>query len=345
MKRILQLLNTNRFSGAENVVCQIINLFSNDQNYEMAYCSLNGDISVTLERKNIRFIPIERMSVSEVKRVISDYKPDVIHAHDVKASLIASMCHKDIKMICTIHANDLKMRKINLKSLCMLKVAKESNHIFWVSRSCYNGYVFKKNVQQQSSILYNVINPSILMEQVKSDDQKYDFDIVYLGRLSKQKNPYRLAEVISKVCEKKPDVKVAIIGDGELREELENIIATRKISGNVTMFGFMNNPYKILIDSKVMIMTSDWEGTPMCVLEAMCLGVPIVSTPVDGIKDLVQNQINGYLSNEIETLANELVKIITDCSYRKMLSDNTKSLFGKYNSLADYRHQIEMFYM
>lgn len=59
--------------------------------------------------------------------------------------------------------------------------------------------------------------------------------------------------------------------------------------------GFRKNPYKILKNSQVMIMTSRWEGLGMCALEAMALGVPVVSTPTGGLCEIIEDGKNGFL--------------------------------------------------
>ena len=92
--KILHLLASNKYSGAENVVCQIIDMFKNE--IEMAYCSPNGPIENTLKDKQITFLPLSKLSKSEIQKIINTYKPDVIHAHDVKASIVASGFAKKI---------------------------------------------------------------------------------------------------------------------------------------------------------------------------------------------------------------------------------------------------------
>ena len=83
MPRVLHLLSTNRFSGAENVACQIIRMFSDLPEYDMAYCSPDGPIADAVKSKGIFFLPMDRLSLCEIKRVIAAYKPDIIHAHDI----------------------------------------------------------------------------------------------------------------------------------------------------------------------------------------------------------------------------------------------------------------------
>ena len=137
--KILHLLNTNRYSGAENVVCQIINLFSLDDSYEMLYCSPKGDIENSLKERNVRYVGIDKLTCKEVKRIIIEQQPDIIHAHDMKASFIASFVCGKIPLISHIHNNAYDSRGITLKSVAYLKAAWKAKHILWVSQSAYNG--------------------------------------------------------------------------------------------------------------------------------------------------------------------------------------------------------------
>ena len=72
--KIMHLLQSDRFSGAENVVCQIINMMDNNDIIEMTYCSSDGQIREALNERNIRFLPIRKLTVKEVKRIIKEYK-------------------------------------------------------------------------------------------------------------------------------------------------------------------------------------------------------------------------------------------------------------------------------
>ena len=87
-------------------------------------------------------------------------------------------------------------------------------------------------------------------------------------------------------------------------------------------------------------MTSLFEGTPMCALEAMALGVPIVSTPVDGLIDIVKNNQNGFLSNVDEELANQIVRLLCDPDLLKTLSDNQIEKAAKWNNIDFYFKEV-----
>ncbi len=338
--KILHLLNTSVFSGAENVVCQIISMFKDEPDVEMVYCSREGQIRETLEKQNIRFVAVSELNVREIRRVIQEQRPDIIHAHDMRASLIAALSCKGICLISHIHNNSFDSQKFTIKSVAYILAAIKAKHILWVSKSAFNGYVFHKLFQKKSAVLYNIIDVDALYRKMRTDDNTYDYDITYIGRLTSAKNPKRLMRVFRLVKEKMPDVKIAVVGSGELEEETISLAKTYKLLDNVHFWGFQPNPLKILHDSKVMVMTSYWEGTPMCALEAMALGVPIVSTPTDGLKDLIYNEKNGYLSDDDELLAMKIIEIIQHENIRERMSCETKRMAKTNNNIQMYRNKL-----
>lgn len=338
--KILHLLQTNRFSGAENVVSQIIGLFKGDADVEMVYCSRDGQIRQALAERNIHFAPISAFCVKEVKRVIREQKPDIIHAHDMRASFIAARACGKIPLISHVHNNNFDSRGFSVKSIAYLFAATKAKHIFWVSQSSFDGYVFHKWFKNKSTVLYNIIDIDALYKKMKADSNRYDYDIIYVGRLTHPKNPKRLMRVFGKIKEILPNVKMAVVGTGDLEEETKALCDELNLQDNVQFLGFQSNPLKMLHDSKVMIMTSRWEGTPMCALEAMALGVPIVSTPTDGLCELITDGVNGYLSDDDDILVHKMVDIITNSNIYLTLNDNSKAKALIINDIQTYKKSI-----
>ena len=322
MRTVLHVLPSNSFSGAENVVCQIIKMFSGSD-YKMYYCSPDGRIRDALEENNIDFLPLREFSVKELKRIISETKPDIIHAHDMRAGFYVSLACGKIPFISHIHNNDFDSRGLSLESLLFYHAAKKAKHIFWVSESSFEGYKFHDRFKDKSSVLYNVIDKAALIKKMETDTGEYDFDIAYVGRLTEPKDPIRLMNVFADIIKAMPDVKIAVAGTGDMAEQTKSFAEQLKIIDNVKFLGFMSNPYKLLYSSKLMIMTSKWEGTPMCALEAMALGVPIVSTPTDGLCELVNDGKTGFLSSDNAVLSEKCIEIIKDAGLRQTLSENT----------------------
>jgi glycosyltransferase involved in cell wall biosynthesis len=321
--RVIHLLQSSRFSGAENVVCQIFSFLKNEKDIEMLYCSRDGQVREALAERGISFIPIQDISEKEVKRVIGEYQPDIIHAHDMRASYIAVRVCGKIPVITHIHNNNFDSRGLSAKSIAYLYAGIKAKHIFWVSDSSFNGYVFHNMLKSKSEVLYNIISIDDLYKKMALDSNTYDYDVVYLGRLTTQKNPSRLLKVFRLLIDKKPDIKIAVIGTGELENEVHEEANELHLGENVSFLGFQSNPYKMLHDAKLMIMTSLWEGTPMCVLEAMSLGVPVVSTPTDGVKVVIENKKSGFLSDDDAELVDYCLNLINDSELHKKCSENS----------------------
>lgn len=336
--KVLHLLYSNSFSGAENVVCQIMGMLKDHADAEMVYCSPNGSVCEALAERNIRFAPLKEFSAAEIRRVILEENPDIIHAHDMRASFYAARVCGKIPLISHVHNND--SRGISPKSIAYLYAAKKARHIFWVSQSSFDGYAFRFFFKKKSTVLYNIIDIRALYEKMSLDLQEYDYEIAYVGRLTFQKNPQRLLNVFRLVHKKLPHVRFAVVGTGSLEEELKTLAKEYGLLDHVAFLGFQSNPLKILHDSKVMVMTSRYEGTPMCALEAMALGVPIVSTPVDGLKDLVINGKNGYLSDDDDELADKICEIVEDDKLHRQYSDFIQTQAKEINNIEKYKTEI-----
>lgn len=342
--KVLHLLSTKRFSGAENVVCQIMSIFRDEQNVEMIYCSPDGQIKDALAERNLHFAPIGKLSVREVKRVIREQKPDIIHAHDMGASFIAALACGRTHLISHIHNNNFNSRELSAKSILYFLAALKARHIFWVSQSAFEGYVFHKSFKNKSTVLYNIIDIDALYKKMEADPNRYAFDVIYVGRLSYPKNPQRMMRIFAKIRDICPQAKMAVVGTGELEEETKALCKELNLQNHVQFLGFQSNPLRMLHDAKVMIMTSRWEGTPMCALEAMALGVPIVSTPTDGLCELITNGENGYLSDLDDVLAQKAVDIVTNTTLHSDLSDNTRGRSVAINNAESYKLCISKVY-
>lgn len=341
---VLHVLSSKTYNGAENVVCQIINMFNQDKKYQMHYCSLDGPVREALEERSISFFPIEKVSISEIKRVINTVRPDLIHAHDMRASFFVATACNTIPLVSHIHNNNYDSRKISLKSLLYAYAAIKAKHIFWVSQSSIDGYRFSKMFKSKSSVLYNVINIEQLEEKALRDNNKYYYDVVYVGRLTYPKNSMRLIRVLDKAIQKNSSIRAAIIGEGDEAEQVKNYIMEHNLENNIEMLGFRNNPYKIMRDSKCMIMTSLWEGTPMCALEAMALGVPIVSTPTDGLCELVVDSKTGFLSDDDNVLVQCINRIVLDDDLHNKMSLLSLQRAKELMNIDNYRSRIDAVY-
>lgn len=338
--KVLHIANTNSYSGAENVICQIIGMFKGRHDVDFVYVSPDGPIRDALADRNVTFAPVARMCVGELKRVIREQKPDVLHAHDMKASVVSALACGKTKLVLHLHNNDYANRRVSLKSISYLLPAYKCSHIYYVSESSYFGYLFHTWFKNKSSVLYNIIDLDALGEKASKDNEEYGYDVIYVGRLTYQKNPSRLLRVFRKLADKAPNVRIGIVGTGELDNQVRQEWTTLNLQDNVDLLGFQSNPLKMLACSKVMLLTSRWEGTPMCALEAMALGTPIVTTPVDGMMALIQEGVTGFMSDDDDVLAEKINMIVKDGQLRKSMSEACVSDAKGRNDIDEYVEKL-----
>lgn len=339
--RILHLLSTTKFSGAENLVVQLIDQNkTNNPEIEMVYCSAEGEINKKLKEMNINHLTLKKNNYFYLYKAIKKFSPDILHAHDVKASILISMFSNKFKKISHVHGNHTKMKENSVKSILFLLSSYQFNKIIWVSKSSLTSFKFKDVIQNKSIVLNNVINRKLVNKKVSEDLKSYDLDVVFVGRLSPEKDPKRLIDILELVKKEMPSIKLGIVGDGMLKEALINYIDKKNISENVVLLGQLSNPYKIIKDAKLMLMTSIYEGTPMAALESMELGTPIISTPTDGLVEIIDNNINGFYSASNKELAEKIIELLTDETELMKMSDETKKKSIILNDISSYHNKI-----
>ena len=341
--KVLHVLNSRIYSGAEKVVCQIIHMF--DKEVEMVYCSPYSEIvEDMLKLEQVEYHPVNTLVPGELSRIIREQKPDVIHAHDMRASFVSALCCGRIPLISHIHNNAYDSRGLSPKSIAYLLAGFRAKHILWVSRSSYEGYFFHKFFEKKSSVLFNIIDLKQVWEKRDQDPNSYDYDVIYIGRLTYQKNPQRLMRLCALAKERKPDIRMAVVGTGELEEETKALCGSLGLTENVDFLGFQSNPMKILSDSACLLLPSRWEGTPMCALEAMAVGVPVVSTPTDGLVDLLREGETGFLSDEDRVLADKMVQLSTDAALRERMSRTAAEEAVTINDVTTYKNAVSVWY-
>lgn len=339
--KVLHVLSSNKYSGAENVVCQIIKMF--DGEIEMAYCSPDGKIRDMLSERNITFLPIEKLNKKELKRVFKDYQPDIIHAHDFRASIIATRATKKVPIISHLHNNSPWLKSYGLKSFLYGATCKRYVRIITVSNSVFDEFVYGGKYKNKLTVLGNPINIKEIQEKAQNSCVEEAFDIGFCGRLTQAKNPFRLLDIIAEVKKDIPNICVAIIGDGDLREEFVGKIAEKSLQKNITLYGFQENPYPIIKRCKMLLLPSLWEGFGLVAVEALALGVPVICSNVGGLPNIVDDTC-GKICERLEDYSEEIKKIINDIEYYKKKKQGTGIKVNNLNNIEKYQQELRSVY-
>lgn len=339
--RVLHILCTNSFSGAENVAISLINNFKDE--IESVYVSPDGPIREVLKENNIAFYPIKKMGLFELKKAIKKTKPDIVHAHDFMAGFYSACAAGNTPVINHLHNNAPWIKKFSHLTLMYLAASKKIKKILTVSNSVMDEYIFGKLCKKKTTVIGNQIDVSAIRDKSTKTDASEPYDVIFLGRLSTPKNPVGFVEIVDKLRLSFPEIRTVMIGDGELRNQVEAKISELKLQENIALMGFCKNPYAFLKSAKILCMPSLWDGCPLASVEALSLGKPIVASPVGGLVNIVNDDC-GKLCANTDEFVEQISLLLTDTDTYNKKSANALVRADSFDNIAEFKNTIKQIY-
>lgn len=237
-------------------------------------------------------------------------KPHIVHTHSSKAGIlgrIAAWIARVPVIIHTFHGfafHDFQPRFVKGFYILLERlIARITHKLIAVSNDN-----IEKGLQNDIGIRekYLVIRSGIDVTRYKNshvdvsekrrelnipNDEKI---ITTIGPFKPQKNLLDFVRVAKYVSDRNNYCRFLVIGDGKQRFQIESLINQLKLNSKVELLGWRRDIAQILAVSDVFVMTSLWEGLPRSILEAMCMGLPVVANAVDGVKEIINNTENGF---------------------------------------------------
>lgn len=174
------------------------------------------------------------------------------------------------------------------------------------------------NLGSKTTVIYNPIDVDVII--ANSDNlipfKKERFTLVAVGRLSKQKRFDRLIMAFDKLCKSGYDCDLLILGIGPEFDHLTKLVASIDYGERVTFCGYIQNSYPWIKMADLLVMSSDFEGLPLVICEAMVLHKPIVATNIVGTRELLEDGKYGLLVSPDEVGLYEGMKIMIDEPWR-----------------------------
>lgn len=157
------------------------------------------------------------------------------------------------------------------------------------------------------------ILPHVLDENFKFKDVNKEYDIIYVARLAPVKHVEILIKSIKVVKKQYPSIKVAIVGSGECRIKLEKLAQSLNLSENIVFVGYQSDVWNWYNKGKLSVLTSEREGFPYSVVEALSCGLPVISSNCGDVCDVIKDGYNGYIIVNYEdynSFANKIIEIL-----------------------------------
>lgn len=312
MKKILFITNSSSLSGAEKVALKISSKLS--KYYKFVYVLVGtGNMQKILADSNIEYITLKKLTLKSFGNVIKKEKPDIIHAHDFRASFLASFFNKKAVVISHIHQNPKWLHKFSLNSLIFLFSSLKAKNILIVSDSIKDEYIFSKYIDKK---MINISNPVSCddiynkVDRIKKIEER-EYDLCYVGRLVPVKRVDMLIDIVFQLKKHYPKIRCMIVGEGYLFHDLKNKVNDLNLNRNISFCGFQSNPYQYLNNSKIFCLTSEWEGFGLVAFEALSLGLPVVASRVGGLKEIVNSNC-GYLCSSIKEFVESISFLLSD---------------------------------
>lgn len=165
-------------------------------------------------------------------------------------------------------------------------------------------------------------------------------DVIYVGRLASEKNLQKLIFSFSLLLKKIPQAKLCLLGYGQEQENLRNLIEKLQIQDRVHLKSFSHKVSEYLKKSKVFVITSLNEGIPLAMLEAMSLGLPVISTPFPGAQEVIIPGKNGFLADSPAKISEFMYKLLINPRLSAQIGNKGREFIQKKYPPRNLNHFV-----
>lgn len=271
-----------------------------DSNFSEELKSLQNSGITCFECSMYRSITIrsDLKALYQIIKFIKKHNIDIIHAHSAKAGYLGRIASKLVSRsvsVYTPNSSPFRLSKFyylleiiagHLFTDAIIAVAKSEKEELVKHRICNDKKVY-------------LIESGIPCGKYEKQNEQYingrPITIGTVGRMSNQKAPFRFIEIAKSVIEKNANVKFIWVGDGELRNEVENRIRTYNLSEKIEITGWLNDVERKMVDFDIFILPSEYESFGYVTVEAMRAGLPCVVSNITGSRDIVINGKTGFI--------------------------------------------------
>ena len=342
--KILFCIDTMTKGGAERVIANLSNMFikngdrvsivtllKRDSAYELDKKIIFDTLSIKEGKKNV-FSKIYHTikNIKDMRKYIHNNNFDVVISFLPRASFYTALAMFGLKckLIISERNDPNSIYKTNFEKFIYKKIYSFADGFVFQTKDAQK--FFSKRIQDKSIVIPNPVNDAFYIEKKVLKRKKH---IINVGRLTEQKNQELLIYSFSEFSEIYDDYKLYIYGEGPLRKKLEQQIKKLNLNDKVFLPGNVDNIQDKIFDASMFVFSSDYEGMPNALMEALTLGVPCVSTdcPCGGPRELITNNVDGMLvpTNDKKAMVDAMKKIIENDLF-ETFSSKSKAKMKNY---------------
>lgn len=343
--------------GAERVVCELASYLSN-KNYDIEIITVSDSREqYALHDKVTVFslsngIKIQNKFVRKIIKICNLYKHVKKNTTDMYIVFLPDTIRILIAMIrlikCPIIVSERNCPDFYKKSLIssLVKSYEKASGIVFQTKEAYQFYKIRIKKMPQFSIIPNAVSECFISSEQNISKFEKDNYILGVGRFTEQKNFPLLITAFSKISNDYPNVKLILCGEGKLKQKYIDLIHSLGIDNKVELPGQLKNIHNVMKKARVFVLSSDYEGIPNVLLEAMSCGTPCISTDCvgGGARLLIKDGYNGLLvpTGDIDKLSKSLSYILENNDFADYISENAKNIAKEYSPERIYS-QWELF--
>jgi glycosyltransferase involved in cell wall biosynthesis len=369
--RVLHVIDHLGSGGAQEAVCQLVK-YGQTGRFQSEVVALHGfghywdvlrswgvPVHTLLPQGSPRVaIPLIFLRLF---RFLARHRFDVVHTHLLGANILAAPLAALYRVPVRVTHDQTRddVRDYSPLPRWLDAVANRLNHhVIAVSSSIRTFLCCKENLSgDKISVIYNSVD--LLRYSPKNDPgtrevarQKWGlpadaFLVGGVGRLRYQKNFALFLEVAAEVCNRFPQALFVIAGEGPERAALEEMSRKLGLASRVRFLGFIKDMPELYQCLDLLLLTSHFEGTPLTVLEAMAMGVPVVASQVDGVEEVLADGQDGCLvpPGDREAFVDRVCRLLQDPKLRRQLSLAGQGKARRYFSAETMVRQVEAIYL
>jgi glycosyltransferase involved in cell wall biosynthesis len=285
-------------------------------------------------------------------KAIREFKPNIIHTHTAKAGFLGRLAslvslQKSVR-VHTFHGHLLNGYFGSFKRM-LIVIAEKALAVITQQLLAVGDKVRQDLLEAGigSKEKFGLMPPGLAIGNLPSKNDALTFfglnnqrlQCAFIGRVTQIKRPDRFLDVVSEIKKRQINLGFFIAGDGELLEVCRERIIAENLP--VKVLGWQSNMEKVLSAADIVVLTSDNEGTPLSLIQAGMAGLPVVSTNVGSVPEVVLDNATGLITSlDVQEIADALEKLVTDKALRERLGhaaqEFTLANFGVQRLIHDH---------